>query len=120
MWSINYFGFLILLQVNLISILITILSCVSKIAKRYLSYLCLLPDNCNRKELHVDHHGDIDVEVSFKTTTTKTITLLLYSATFGGITIGKDMQVSVLSSDNWKEQLLNLKSYIRKYGWYNK
>ena len=100
MWSINYFGFLILLQVNLISILITILSCVSKIAKRYLSYLCLLPDNCNRKELHVDHHGDIDVEVSFKTTTTKTITLLLYSATFGGITIWKDMPVSVLSSDN--------------------
>ena len=68
--------------------------------KRILLILHLSTDNCNRKELHVDHHGDIDVEVSFKTTTSKTITLLLYSATFGGITIGKDMQVSVLSSDN--------------------
>ena len=68
--------------------------------KRILLILYLSTDNCNRKELHVYHHGDIDVEVSFKTTTSKTITLLLYSATFGGITIGKDMQVSVLSSDN--------------------
>jgi hypothetical protein len=60
----------------------------------------LTPDNCNRRELHVDHHGDIDVEVTFKVATTKTITLLLYSATFGGLMIGKDMQVNVISSDN--------------------
>ena len=60
----------------------------------------LTPDNCNRRELHVDHHGDIDVEVSFKTATTKTITLLLYTATFGGLVVGKDMQVSLMSTDN--------------------
>ena len=60
----------------------------------------LTPDNCNRRELHVDHHGDIDVEVSFKTPTAKTITLMVYSATFGGIIIGKDMQVSTLTTDS--------------------
>ena len=60
----------------------------------------LTPDNCNRRELHLDQHGDIDVEVSFKTPTAKTITLLLYTATFGGISVGKDMQVSLLASDN--------------------
>ena len=48
----------------------------------------------------MDQHGDIDVEVSFKTPTAKTITLLLYTATFGGISVGKDMQVSLLASDN--------------------
>ena len=63
-------------------------------------FIFILSDNCNRKELHVDHHGDIDVEISFKTPTTKTITLLVYTSTFGGVTIGKDMQVNVLSTDN--------------------
>ena len=62
--------------------------------------LILTEDNCNRRELHVDHHGDIDVEVSFQVATTKTITLLMYSATFGGLIIGKDMQVQLLSPDN--------------------
>ena len=60
----------------------------------------LTPDNCSRRELHVDHHGDIDVEVSFKTPTANTITLILYSSTFGGLIIGKDMEVKMLTSDN--------------------
>ena len=60
----------------------------------------LTPDNCNRRELHIDHHGDIDVEVTFKVATTKTITLMVYSATFGGLIIGKNMEVSTLSTDN--------------------
>ena len=60
----------------------------------------LTPDNCNRGELHVDHHGNIDVEVSFKTPTVNTITLILYSATFGGLMIGKDMEVKMLASDS--------------------
>ena len=60
----------------------------------------LTPDNCNRRELHVDHHGDIDIEVSFKKPTSKTITLILYSATFGGLIIGKDMKVKLLSPDS--------------------
>ena len=60
----------------------------------------LSPDNCNRRDLHLDQHGDIDVEVSFKEPTDKTITLLMYSSTFGGLMIGKDMQVELLSTDN--------------------
>ena len=60
----------------------------------------LTPDNCNRRELHLDQHGDIDVEVSFKVPTPKTITLLMYSTTFGGLLIGKEMQVELLSTDN--------------------
>ena len=60
----------------------------------------LTPDNCNRRELHLDHNGDIDVEVSFKTPTAQTIRLLVYSATFGGLMVGKNMEVSVLSTDN--------------------
>ena len=68
--------------------------------KKMLYLLHFSPDNCNRRELHVDHHGDIDVEVSFKTPPAKTITLMVYSAIFGGIIIGKDMQVSTLTTDS--------------------
>ena len=60
----------------------------------------LTPDNCNRRELHLEQYGDIDVEVSFKTATRKTITLLLYTATFGGLIVGKEMQVQLLQIDS--------------------
>ena len=89
-----------LLWYSPLCLLVNSVSLKTYITHKLLWVFDLTPDNCNRRELHLDQHGDIDVEVSFKTPTAKTITLLLYTATFGGISVGKDMQVSLLASDN--------------------
>ena len=51
-------------------------------------------------------NGFIDEEVSLKEPTDKTITFLIYSSSFGGGLIGKDMQVELLSTDNCNKYAL--------------
>ena len=43
--------------------------------------------------------GNVNLEVTFKETTQKTILVLMYTASSGGISIGKDFDVQMLSSD---------------------
>ena len=43
--------------------------------------------------------GNVDLEVSFKEATKKTITVIMYTASSGGISVTKDFDVQLLSSD---------------------
>ena len=43
--------------------------------------------------------GNVNLEVTFKQATQKTITVLMYSASSGGISVGKDIDIQMLSSD---------------------
>ena len=43
--------------------------------------------------------GNVNLEVTFKEATQKTITVLMYTASSGGISVGKDFEVQMLSSD---------------------
>jgi len=43
--------------------------------------------------------GNVNLEVTFKEATQKTITVLMYTASSGGISVGKDFDVQMLSSD---------------------
>ena len=43
--------------------------------------------------------GNVNLEVTFKDATQKTITVLMYSAASGGITVGKDFDIQMISSD---------------------
>ena len=64
--------------------------------------LCILDltPNCdNTRDLHPSMRGNVNLEVAFKEPTKKTITVLMYTASSGGISIGKDCDVQMLSSD---------------------
>ena len=64
--------------------------------------LCILDltPNCdNTRDLHPSMRGNVNLEVGFKEPTKKTITVLMYTASSGGISIGKDYDIQMLSSD---------------------
>ena len=64
--------------------------------------LCILDltPNCdNTRDLHPSMRGNVNLEVAFKETTKKTITVLMYTASSGGISIGKDDDIQMSSSD---------------------
>ena len=64
--------------------------------------LCILDltPNCdNTRDLHPSMRGNVNLEVAFKERTKKTITDLMYTASSGGISIGKDYYIQMLSSD---------------------
>ena len=65
--------------------------------------MCFLLDltpNCdNTRDLHRLMRGNVNLEVAFKEPTKKTITVLMYTASSGGISIGKDYKIQMLSSD---------------------
>ena len=59
-----------------------------------------LTPNCdNIRDLHPQLRGNVNLEVTFKEATQTTITVLMYTATSGGISVGKDFDVQMLSSD---------------------
>ena len=64
--------------------------------------LCILDltPNCdNTRDLHPSMRRNVNLEVAFKEPTKKTITVLMYTASSGGISIGKDYDIQMLSSD---------------------
>ena len=59
-----------------------------------------LTPNCdNARDLHPSLRGNVNLEVTFSKATETTITVLMYTATSGGISVGKDFDVQMLSSD---------------------
>ena len=69
----------------------------------YLFYLIIFLDltpNCdNTRDLHPPIKGNVDLEVTFKEATNKPITVLMYTASSGGMSVAKDFEVQLLSSD---------------------
>ena len=64
--------------------------------------LCILDltPNCdNTRDLHPSMRGNVNLEVAFEEPTKKRITVLMYTASSGGISIGKDYDIQMLSSD---------------------
>ena len=65
-----------------------------------LSSIIGLTPNCdNTRDLHPSLRGNVNLEVTFSKATETTITVLMYTATSGGISVGKDFDVQMLSSD---------------------
>ena len=66
----------------------------------FLSSIIDLTPNCdNTRDLHPSLRGNVNLKVTFTKATETTITVLMYTATSGGITVGKDFEVQMLSSD---------------------
>ena len=65
----------------------------------FLVFIDLTPNCDNTRDLHPSLRGNVNLEVTFKEATQKTITVLMYTASSGGISIGKDFDVQMLSSD---------------------
>ena len=66
----------------------------------FLSSIIDLTPNCdNTRDLHPSLRGNVKLEVTFTKATETTITVLMYTATSGGISVGKDFDVQMLSSD---------------------
>ena len=66
----------------------------------FLSSIIDLTPNCdNTRDLHPSLRGNVNLEVTFTKATETTITVLMYTATSGGISVGKDFDVRMLSSD---------------------
>ena len=66
----------------------------------FLSSIIDLTPNCdNTRDLHPSLRGNVNLEVTFNKATETTITVLMYTATAGGISVGKDFDVEMLSSD---------------------
>ena len=64
------------------------------------SFMIDLTPNCdNTRDVHPQLRGNVNLEVTFKEATQTTITVLMYTATSGGISVGKDFDVQMLSSD---------------------
>ena len=61
--------------------------------------LDLTPNCDNTRDLHPSMRGNVNLEVVFKEPTKKTITVSMYTASSGGISIGKDYDIQMLSSD---------------------
>ena len=61
--------------------------------------LDLTPNCDNTRDLHPSMRGNVNLDVAFKEPTKKTITVLMYTASSGGISIGKDYDIQMLSSD---------------------
>ena len=66
----------------------------------FLSSIIDLTPNCdNTRDLHPSLRGNVNLEVTFSKATATNITVLMYTATSGGISVGKDFDVQMLSSD---------------------
>ena len=75
----------------------------------YFTYLCnsfhllrcldLTPNVDNSRDIHTPLRGNVNLAVTFKEATQNTITVLMYTATSGGVSVGKDFDVQLLSSD---------------------
>ena len=66
----------------------------------FLSFVIDLTPNCdNTRDLHPSLRGNVNLEVTFNKATETTITVLMYTATAGGISVGIDFDVQMLSSD---------------------
>ena len=66
----------------------------------FLSSIIDLTPNCdNTRDLHPSLRGNVNLEVTFTKATETTITVLMYTATSGGISVVKDFDVQMLSSD---------------------
>ena len=66
----------------------------------FLHFVIDLTPNCdNTPDLHPSLRGNVNLEVTFKEATQTTITVLMYTTTSGGISVGKDFDVQMLSSD---------------------
>ena len=66
----------------------------------FLSSIVDLTPNCdNTRDLHPSLRGNVNLEVTFSKAAETTITVLMYTATSGGISVGKDFDVQMLSSD---------------------
>ena len=63
------------------------------------SFVDLTPNCDNTRDLHPTLRGNVNLEVTFKKATEKTITVLMYTATSGGKSVGKDFDVQMLSSE---------------------
>ena len=63
------------------------------------STIDLTPNCDNTRDLHPSLRGNVNLEVTFKEATQTTITVLMYTASSGGISVGKDFDVQMLSSD---------------------
>ena len=63
------------------------------------SIIDLTPNCDNTRDLHPSLRGNVNLEVTFKEATQTTITVLMYTASSGGISVGKDFDVQMLSSD---------------------
>ena len=61
--------------------------------------LDLTPNVDNSRDIHTPLRGNVNLEVTFKEATQNTITVLMYTATSGGVSVGKDFDVQLLSSD---------------------
>ena len=61
--------------------------------------LGLTPNLDNSRDIHTPLRGNVNLEVTFKEATQNTITVLMYTATSGGVSVGKDFDVQLLSSD---------------------
>ena len=62
-------------------------------------FLDLTPNCDNTRDVHPEMRGNVNLEVSFKEATKKTITVIMYTASSGGISVTKDFDVQLLSSD---------------------
>ena len=59
-----------------------------------------LTPNCdNTRDVHPQLRGNVDLEVTFKEATKKTITVIMYTASSGGLSVSKDLNVQLLSSE---------------------
>ena len=66
----------------------------------FLSSIVDLTPNCdNTRDLHPSLRGNVNLEVTFGKAIETTITVLMYTATSGGIIVGKDFDVQMLSSN---------------------
>ena len=63
------------------------------------SFVDLTPNCDNTHDLHPTLRGNVNLKVTFEKATEKTITVLMYTATSGGISVGKDFDVQMLSYD---------------------
>ena len=65
----------------------------------FLSSIIDLTPNCdNTRDLHPSLRGNVNLEVTFSKATETTIAVLMYTATSGVTSVGKDFEVQLLSS----------------------
>ena len=66
----------------------------------YLLFLIDITPNCdNTRDVHGEIKGSADLQVIFNQPTQKTITVIMYTAVSGGVSVSKDFNVQLLSSD---------------------
>ena len=59
----------------------------------------LTPYCNNTRDLHPQLRGNVNLEVTSKEATQTTINVLMYTATSGGISVDKDFEIQMTSSE---------------------